>query len=1074
MWSDLNDTPDVPVEYAENVSGARSGGGMVIEFSSSTSSSTFAWAASRYDVESLSADGRQVTVRSSDDNELARLAALARNVDSRSSTREFPLGNFTTLGSAPSSNDPWQNSDDYSSFDLADLWADFDAVDAPTDVVVAIVDTGVTFPARDIPMDRFATDADGNILQYNAFTGDEGDGATDSAAEDNHGHGTFIANQIVGIFDNEIGSFGVCGTRCEIMPVKVLDDYGSGDQHSISAGITWAVDNGADVINLSLGMVAPPDAMDDPAFAEMQAPIVAALQHAAANDVIVMAAAGNHSTSWVANAAWPAAFPEATAVAAADPFGERLYFSAFSHFAGGVDIAAPGCIHADLDPSHVFSDGNATADEWCGTSMATPIAAAVAAMTRAVFPELDREQIVDRMAGFATANDYTMHGNLSGTDLLDRTVDEPALVTPPVPPVVKYERSAVLQCNEDFSHNVELRVENLSDVTDITLKVQFMPQVFESIPAEDIISAEVTAAPGETVVYNGVWPRNYQFIAYVAHEFEPDPWGTIFDPADDCWHFDTGVELGFSCHNGEVWFDVKVDTSRSINANADAGVIIFDETGEWWSSKVTSNGAFPGFTEPVMGLFRNTRGDGEFFELDGPDDFRHSFIVEPGQNLRGITDYLRPVTPDWSEVYEYEMFTPIYEVPDACANGRTDHTFYDIVTMEPANADPIPTDTLSKWSTDPEWQTTGNVVELLAGDRVLDTRNGGSVISGQATQYIQITGEGGIPDDATAATVNFTVAGASGWGFLTAWGCDDGFESPPDSSVLNYEAGWVRANTQTIGLGATGGICVWSYADIDLLIDVQGFLAANDIHMYDTPRREMNARGDGADFAAGEVRYVHAGDDVTAAFVNLTAVNAKEWGFLTVWPCDNEHEPPPNSSAANYDVGQTVANNALVAVSNGGFCVFSHGATGVLVDIMGVVHGHQTGLVTFQPTRYVDTRPGSFTFDGYHAGEGAFTDGEIRRYDIVSRGPLNDTAKAIQGVYMNVTSVNPAGNDGFLTVWACDSVDDPKPDVSALNYRESWSATPNSIVQKLSASGHVCVYAYKATDVIIDITGYVS
>jgi len=112
MWSDLNDTPDVPVEYAENVSGARSGGGMVIEFSSSTSSSTFAWAASRYDVESLSADGRQVTVRSSDDNELARLAALARNVDSRSSTREFPLGNFTTLGSAPSSNDPLQNSDD--------------------------------------------------------------------------------------------------------------------------------------------------------------------------------------------------------------------------------------------------------------------------------------------------------------------------------------------------------------------------------------------------------------------------------------------------------------------------------------------------------------------------------------------------------------------------------------------------------------------------------------------------------------------------------------------------------------------------------------------------------------------------------------------------------------------------------------------------------------------------------------------------------------------------------------------------------------------------------------------------
>ena len=875
MWSDLNDTPDVSVEYADNVSGARSGGGMVIEFSSSTSSSTFAWAASRYDVESLSSYGRQVTVRSGDDNELARLAALARNVDSRSSTREFPLGNFTTLGSAPSSNDPWQNSDDYSSFDLADLWADFDAVDAPTDVVVAIVDTGVTFPARDIPMDRFATDPDGNILQYNAFTGDEGDGATDSAAEDNHGHGTFIANQIVGIFDNEIGSFGVCGTRCEIMPVKVLDDYGSGDEHSISAGITWAVDNGADVINLSLGMVAPPDAMDDPAFAEMQAPIVAALQHAAANDVIVMAAAGNHWTSWVANAAWPAAFPEATSVAAADPFGERLYFSAFSHFAGGVDIAAPGCIHADLDPSHVFSDGHATADEWCGTSMATPIAAAVAAMTRAVFPELDRDQIVDRMSGFATANDYTMHGNLSGTDLLDRTVDAPALTTPPVPPVVKYERSAVIQCNEDFSHNVEITVENLSDETDVTLEVTYTPQVLEEITWDEVLKDELTVAPGETAVYSGVWPLNHDAYFLIASEYDPDPWGTFFEPADDCWHFDTGVELGFSCHNGQVWFDVKVDTTRSINARAKAGAIVFQETGDFWEYSVKNSGAYPGLTDPIMGIFKTSYGGSEkFFDLEGPDDFKHAFIIEPGRELRATAEYLRPVTPDWSEVHQYQIFTPLYVVPDMCANNKTDHTLYDAVTSEPATTDLIqptrsrngqpirtggtqtPTSNQSRIAVSER----PDDIELLPGERVIDLGGDTYGLPGQLTQFIQIAGIGDIPEHATAATINFTVAGAAGWGFLTAWACNDPAESPPDSSVLNYDSGWVRANTQTIGLGMNGGICVWSHTDIDLLIDTQSYLESDDIVMYEWPIRAMDARGTDSnctgDFHPGEVRYV--------------------------------------------------------------------------------------------------------------------------------------------------------------------------------------------------------------------------
>lgn len=73
-----------------------------------------------------------------------------------------------------------------------------------------------------------------------------------------------------------------------------------------------------------------------------------------------------------------------------------------------------------------------------------------------------------------------------------------------------------------------------------------------------------------------------------------------------------------------------------------------------------------------------------------------------------------------------------------------------------------------------------------------------------------------------------------------------------------------------------------------------------------------------------------------------------------------------------------------------------------------------------------------------------------------------------------VTSVNPASDGGFITAWECDSVNEPLPGVSVLNYNEGWSATPSSITQKLVPTGHLCVCAYKATDVVTYITDYVS
>ncbi len=405
----------------------------------------------------------------------------------------------------------------------------------------------------------------------------------------------------------------------------------------------------------------------------------------------------------------------------------------------------------------------------------------------------------------------------------------------------------------------------------------------------------------------------------------------------------------------------------------------------------------------------------------------------------------------------------------ATATTTTIPTTTTPVTPSPEPEPPTETEPIDP--VDPE-HPVDDRVDTVPGKRIFDSRDGGAGrLPEQTVRYVQIAGIGDIPSDATVATINFTVVNPSGWGFVTAWGCDNIADAKPDASILNYDAGWTRANTQTIGLGNTGGICMWSYTDTDVIVDTQGYLTSNGITMHTKPVRVMNARGSSS-FTSGEVRKITvAGSNLTAAFVNLTAVDPAEWGFLTAWPCATNSDPVPDSSAVNYDTGATVANNAVVALTDGGFCVYSYGDTGVLVDVMGVIDTTDTSVTPLDPARLVDTRVGGATSDRNYQGAGRFAAGETRMFTISGRSGIAEDAT---GVYINVTSVNPHGHGGFLTVWACSSPDDAPPNTSVVNYTQGWSATPNSVLQQLSEHGNLCVYAYKATDVLIDVTGYVT
>ena len=238
--------------------------------------------------------------------------------------------------------------------------AAWDVTTGSADVTVAVLDTGVN------PVSELA----GRVLPGYDFINDDADPA------DDHGHGTAAASVIAATGDNGAGFAGLCWT-CRILPVKVMDAKGAGGHGDIARGITYAVDHGADVINLSLG---------GPESSQILADAVA---YAAARGVVVVASAGNDG---VDTPNYPAAYPSAIAVAGSTETDARADWS--NHGPSWVDVAAPGTNAAQSkDGSYVW---------FSGTSSAGPVVAGVAALARSADPASTAAQV--RAAIEATAD----------------------------------------------------------------------------------------------------------------------------------------------------------------------------------------------------------------------------------------------------------------------------------------------------------------------------------------------------------------------------------------------------------------------------------------------------------------------------------------------------------------------------------------------------------------------------------------------------------------------------------------------------------------------------------------------
>lgn len=260
-------------------------------------------------------------------------------------------------------------------------------------VVVAVVDSGI--------------DAANEHLQ-DAFIGGVnlvGDGERVDGGTDVYGHGTAIAGVIAA---RSVDGSGVVGLAPDaaLLSVRV---FRATDEESIKAGfgpdparvargIVWAVDNGADVINVSLS--------DDVPSAEIEA----AVSYADSHGVLVVASAGNRTTTNATDDSprYPAAFPGALAVAAADPAG---YVTESSIHGPHVQVSAPGqavttattgggdCTYASTAPSSSYSTGYVSA---------------AAALIAQAYPNETPEQWAYRLMASALRSDPDMRDDLAG------------------------------------------------------------------------------------------------------------------------------------------------------------------------------------------------------------------------------------------------------------------------------------------------------------------------------------------------------------------------------------------------------------------------------------------------------------------------------------------------------------------------------------------------------------------------------------------------------------------------------------------------------------------------------------
>ncbi len=344
---------------------------------------------------------------------------------------------------------------------------------------------------------------------------------------------------------------------------------------------------------------------------------------------------------------------------------------------------------------------------------------------------------------------------------------------------------------------------------------------------------------------------------------------------------------------------------------------------------------------------------------------------------------------------------------------------------------------------------------------------------------VQVSGRGEVPATGVGAVVmNVTAVGPQGYGFVTAYPCG----VKPLASSLNYSPGAIVGNEVIAKLDSTGKVCLYSEATTDLVVDVVGYAPVSSLYTPISPARFLETRSgaefktvDGQSRAIGAIsgrsfvelqvagRGVVPASGVGAVVMNVTAVGPQGNGFVTAFPCGTM----PLASSLNYSPGAVVGNEIVAKLdARGKVCLYSEATSDLVVDVTGFVPS-ASSYVSLDPIRLLETRSvlDSKTVDGLFSGTGRIGARQMVVLQMAGRSTV--PASGVGAVVMNVTAVGPQGN-GFVTAFPCGTM----PLASSLNYSPGV-IVGNEVIAKLDPTGKVCLYSEAATDLVVDVTGYV-
>ncbi|MDO9628283.1 MAG: S8 family serine peptidase [Acholeplasmataceae bacterium] len=370
----------------------------------------------------------------------------------------------------PTNVDPYMK--DQYALDLMNVHAAWLETVGSADIVIAIIDTGI-----DINHDEFIGRI--SVLSYNSRTKQVGI----SYVVDDNGHGTLIAGVIGAIKDNSKGIAGIVqNSKLMVIKANNLDDPTTDNDESksftdasIIEGIYYAADQGAHVINMSLGSSSANSLMQQ------------AIHYARTKGVILVAASGNDGAS---TKFYPASFDGVISVSAVKEDGNIWELSNYND---KVDLSAPGA----LILSTAMNNGYATAS---GTSLAAPQVTGIIALMLSYFTEFDSNQIIQQLISSATDKGtvgydvYYGHGTVNAAAALNVIYITVTLDTDggdPIEPflVVKdyaFSLENPIKTGYDFQgwfrdsmFSIPFNVGVDSSSVDLTLYAKFVPFVYQ-------------------------------------------------------------------------------------------------------------------------------------------------------------------------------------------------------------------------------------------------------------------------------------------------------------------------------------------------------------------------------------------------------------------------------------------------------------------------------------------------------------------------------------------------------------------------------------------------------------------